>query len=128
MGVLVSAGTLPGIVMAPVIGLLADRYGRRAVVVPCLVAFGVCGALAGLAPSFGALVAIRFLQGAASAGLVNLAVVIIGDHWDGTDRIRRLGQNSAVLTVSLAVFPPVGGSSPSSVHGDCPSCPTSRAW
>lgn len=109
VGVLVSAGTLPGIVMAPVIGLLADRYGRRAVVVPCLVAFGAFGALAGLAPSFGALVAARFLQGVASAGLVNLAVVIIGDHWDGTERIRRLGQNSAVLTVSLAVFPPLGG-------------------
>ena len=34
-------GTLPGIVMAPVIGVLADRFGRRAVLVPCLVVFGV---------------------------------------------------------------------------------------
>jgi MFS family permease len=44
-----------------------------------------------------------------SAGLINLAVVIIGDHWDGLDRARLVGQNAAVLTLSLAVFPPLGG-------------------
>src|SRR3546814_17585845 len=39
-GVFVAAGTLPGIVMAPVIGILADRHGRRAVLVPGLASFG----------------------------------------------------------------------------------------
>ena len=50
-GVFVAAGTLPGIVMAPVIGVLADRFGRRAVLVPCLTAFGVFGLLSALAPT-----------------------------------------------------------------------------
>jgi MFS transporter, ACDE family, multidrug resistance protein len=108
-GLFVAAGTLPGIVVAPVIGLLADRFGRRNVVAPCLVAFGGFGLLSALAPSFEALVGLRLLQGIGSAGLINLAVVIIGDHWDGLDRARRVGQNAAVLTVSLAIFPPLGG-------------------
>lgn len=108
-GVFVAAGTLPGIAMAPVIGVLADRLGRRAVLVPCLVAFGVFGLLSGLAPSFEILLMLRLLQGVGSAGLINLAVVIIGDHWDGIERARLVGQNAAVLTVSLAVFPPIGG-------------------
>jgi MFS family permease len=108
-GVLVAAATLPGIVVAPVIGLLADRYGRRAVLVPCLVGFGVFGVLGGLAPTFGALLGLRLLQGVCSAGLINLAVVIIGDHWDGAERTGYIGRNSAVLTISLAIFPPVGG-------------------
>lgn len=108
-GLFVSAGTLPGIVMAPVIGVLADRHGRRAILTPCLVAFGVFGLLSALAPTFEALLILRLLQGIGSAGLINLAVVIIGDHWDGIDRARLVGQNAAVLTVSLAVFPPVGG-------------------
>jgi ACDE family multidrug resistance protein len=108
-GLFVSAGTLPGIVMAPVIGVMADRHGRRAVLVPCLVAFGVFGLLSALAPSFEALLALRLLQGVGSAGLINLAVVLIGDHWDGIERARLVGQNAAVLTVSLAVFPPIGG-------------------
>ncbi len=51
-GLFVAAGTLPGIVMAPVIGVLADRHGRRAVLVPCLTAFGAFGLLSALAPSF----------------------------------------------------------------------------
>ena len=108
-GLFVAAGTLPGIAMAPVIGVLADRFGRRAVLVPCLAAFGVFGLLAGLAPSFSALLGLRLLQGLGSAGLINLAVVLIGDHWDGLDRAKRVGQNAAVLTASLAVLPPIGG-------------------
>lgn len=108
-GLFVAAGTLPGIVMAPVIGVLADRFGRRAVLVPCLVAFGAFGLLSALAPSFPVLLGLRLLQGLGSAGLINLAVVLIGDHWSGLDRARLVGQNAAVLTVSLALFPPLGG-------------------
>jgi MFS transporter, ACDE family, multidrug resistance protein len=108
-GLFVASGTLPGIVMAPVIGLLADRYGRRAVLVPCLTAFGLFGMLSAAAPSFWVLLGLRTLQGVGSAGLINLAVVLIGDHWSGVERARHVGQNAAVLTLSLAVFPPVGG-------------------
>lgn len=108
-GPLVAAGALPGIVMAPVIGLLADRFGRRVVLVPCLAGFGVFGLLSAAAPSFAVLLLLRLLQGAGAAGLVNLAVVIISDHWSGLERARLIGRNAAVLTVSLALLPPVGG-------------------
>jgi MFS family permease len=108
-GLVVAAATLPGIVMAPVIGLLADRFGRRRVLIPCLAVFGFGGVLAALAPTFGALLACRLLQGVGSAGLINLAVVLIADSWDGEERARLIGYNAAVLTVSIAVFPAVGG-------------------
>jgi len=108
-GLFVAAGTLPGVVMAPVIGVLADRHGRRAILVPCLVGFGLFGALNAFAPTWELMLVLRLLQGAGAAGLINLAVVIISDHWTGLDRTRRVAQNSAVLTVSLAVFPPIGG-------------------
>ena len=108
-GVFVAAGTLPGIVMAPVIGVLADRFGRRAVLVPCLAAFGVFGLLSALAPTLPRAPRPAAAPGVGSAGLINLAVVLIGDHWTGLERARLVGQNAAVLTVSLAVFPPLGG-------------------
>ena len=108
-GLVVAAGSLPGVFVAPVIGALADRWGRRAVVLPCLVIFGVMGGLAGLAPTFPLLLAARLGQGMASAGLVSLSVVIIGDHWRGLDRARLIGRNSAVLTVSVAIYPALGG-------------------
>ena len=109
VGLLLSATTAPGIVLAPVIGVLADRFGRRRVLVPCLTLFGVSGGLGAFAPTFGALVGLRALQGVGSAGLINLAVVLIGDHWGGVERARLIGRNAATLTASLVVLPPVGG-------------------
>ncbi len=108
-GLVVASATLPGIVMAPAIGLLADRYGRRKVLIPCLVVFGLAGMGAALAPTFAVLLGCRLLQGFGSAGLINLAVVLLGDHWEGPERARLIGYNAAVLTVSVAVFPAVGG-------------------
>lgn len=108
-GPLVAAGTAPGILLAPIIGILADRYGRREVLVPCLVLFAVAGGLGTLAPNIWALIGLRLFQGVGSAGLINLVVVIIGDHWDGNDRARLIGHNAAVLTIAISVLPAVGG-------------------
>ena len=108
-GLLLAAATAPGIVLAPVMGLLADRFGRREVVVPCLMLFGVSGGLSSFAPSFEALLGLRVLQGVGSAGLINLAVVLITDHWDGLERARRIGRNTAALTAAIVVLPALGG-------------------
>lgn len=108
-GIIVAAGSLPGVVVAPAIGLAADRYGRRKVLTPCLLAFSVFGLCAAAAPTFELLVVARLLQGFGTAGLINLAVVLISDHWDGVERTALIGRNAAVLTLGLAVAPPVGG-------------------
>lgn len=108
-GLVIGAATLPGIVLAPVIGLLADRYGRREVLVPCLVLFALAGGLGATSPSLGWLLGWRFLQGAGAAGLVNLAVVLIGDHWQGPRRAAVIGRNSAVLTACITLLPMLGG-------------------
>lgn len=108
-GLLIAATSFPGIFMAPVMGVLADRLGRRRVLVPCLATFGVFGTAAALAPSFAFLIAARFGMGIGAAGLINLAVVLIGDHWGPADRTRLIGRNAAFLTVCLAVMPPIGG-------------------
>ncbi|MEM7342440.1 MAG: MFS transporter [Actinomycetota bacterium] len=108
-GLLVAANPLPGVLMAPIIGVLADRYGRRRVLLPCLAVFGIGSVLAALAPSYLTLVVARVFQGLGGAGLINLAVVLIGDHWTGIDRTRLIGRNSAVLTMTLAITPSIGG-------------------
>jgi MFS family permease len=108
-GFFVTAGALPGVIMAPVIGVLADRYGRRRVLIPCLASFGFFGVASVLAPTYAVLLGLRLAQGLGAAGLVNLAVVLIGDYWDGIDRARIIGYNAAVLTVSIAILPAAGG-------------------
>ena len=110
IGLVVAAASAPGVVVAPVIGVTADRFGRRIVVVPCLVVFGLGGLAAMAAPNFGVLIAARLLQGFGAAGLVNLAVVMIGDrHDDPVERAAAIGRNGAVLIAGLAVLPALGG-------------------
>ena len=108
-GLLVASASLPGVLAAPVIGVLADRHGRKRVLVPCLVLFGITGVVTALAPTFWLLIAARLLMGIGTAGLINLAVVLIGDHYEGADRIREVGRNAAVLTSGLALLPMLSG-------------------
>lgn len=108
-GWITASATLPGILVAPIIGFLADRFGRRAILVPCLAIFGIFGVAAAFASSFEMLLLFRLGQGFGSAGLINLAVVLIGDHWTGEERARFIGFNAAVLTASITVLPVVGG-------------------
>ncbi|MGH9025308.1 MAG: MFS transporter [Acidimicrobiia bacterium] len=109
LGAIVALASLPGILMAPLVGVLADRFGRRHVVVPCLVVFAAGGMVGMVAPSLTVLLTGRLLQGIGAAGLVNLAVVILGDRFDGFARDRAIGRNAAVLTVGLGAFPIIGG-------------------
>ena len=108
-GLLIAAGSVPGIVVAPLIGFLADRFGRKKVLVPCLVVYGIFGLLVGLSPSLFWFLLIRIFQGLGSAGLINLVVVIISDNWASLDRARLIGQNAAAITISVAIYPVVGG-------------------
>lgn len=103
------AAHLPGIVMAPVIGVMADRIGRRRMIVPCLAVYGIFGLAGAFAPTFAILLAFRVAQGTGSAGFISLAIMVIADHYDGVERVRRLGQNSVALTVGIAVVPLLGG-------------------
>ena len=108
-GLLVAATAMPGIVLAPIIGILADRLGRRRVLVPCLAIFGVFGIVAAAAPTFEVMLAARFAMGIGAAGLVNLAVVLISDNFVGDERTLWIGRNAGVLTAALATLPLVSG-------------------
>ena len=108
-GPLVAAASLPGIVLAPLIGIAADRWGRRPILTLCLTVFGLAGVFTAIAPSFELLLATRLLMGMGSAGLVNLGVVLIGDHFEGEQRTMWIGRNAAVLTVGVAVIPLLSG-------------------
>jgi len=108
-GLLIAATSLPGVIVAPIIGILADRLGRRNVLVPCLAVFGVAGLFAATAQTWEVMLAARFAMGFGAAGLVNLAVVLISDHFSGDDRTHWIGINSGVLTMALALFPLLAG-------------------
>lgn len=108
-GLIVAGASMPGVIVAPLVGVLADRLGRRIVLVACLVTFGIAGGISALASSYAMLLPLRIIQGAGGAGLINLSVVIIGDNFTGTERARWIGFNSAVLTVGITLSSQIGG-------------------
>ncbi|NHN49105.1 MFS transporter [Halostella sp. JP-L12] len=108
-GLLITAYTLPGVFLTPFVGLLSDRLGRRAVVLPLLFLFGVAGGAIALAPPFRVVLLLRFLQGVGGSGLMVLAVTLIGDFYDGQRRDAAMGTNGSAIGVAAAAYPLLGG-------------------
>lgn len=109
LGLVITAYTLPAMFAVPVAGVLADLYGRRTVVVPALVAFGVFGSAVSLAGSFELVLLLRGLQGMAFAGVMPLSVTILGDLYDGVEGSAAQGVRVSVNGASGIVVPALAG-------------------
>lgn len=110
LGILVFSFTLPGIALAPVGGILADRIGRKAVLLPCLVIFALGGLMASFAHTLAELVAWRIFQGCGAACLGVLYNTIIGDLFpDDRHRLRVMGLAATALSLGAALYPALGG-------------------
>jgi MFS transporter, ACDE family, multidrug resistance protein len=74
IGMLITVFTLPGIVITPLLGILAVRFGRKRILIPSMLLFGMAGAACALARDYNLLLFLRFLQGigAASRGSLNV--------------------------------------------------------
>ena len=100
--------TLAGLLLLG--GRVADRVGRRRAFLAGLVGFAAASALAGFAPSFGALVAGRALQGAFAAVLTPTALSLVATTFsDPKDRAKAFGVYGAVASSGAAVGLLVGG-------------------
>jgi EmrB/QacA subfamily drug resistance transporter len=97
-----------GLALVPA-GRLGDARGRRALFVVGLVAFGLTSLLAGLAPSDEALAVLRLLQGAAAGILQPQVTGTIQQEFRGFERGRAFGAFGAVIGVSTAIGPLLGG-------------------
>ena len=109
VGWLIVAFTLPGIFLTPFTGILADRYGRKVVLVPSLFIFGFAGFACMFAPGFYTLLALRFLQGAGASSLSSMNITLVGDLFEGKKRTAVMGYNASVLSIATASYPAVGG-------------------
>jgi MFS family permease len=109
-GLFVTLYALPGIVVAPVVGALADRVGRRRVLAGCLVVFGLAGTAIAFTGDFATALALRVLQGFAAGSVLSaLAMTVVGDRYDGPRHDAVMGVTSAMLAFGTAVYPALGG-------------------
>lgn len=109
IGWLIAVFTLPGVFLTPILGLLGDRFGRKTVVIPSLLIFGIAGSACAIAPDYETLLVLRTVQGIGGAALSALVAAFISDFFSGEERAHALGYNAGVVSASAAIYPIIGG-------------------
>jgi ACDE family multidrug resistance protein len=109
VGLLIVVFTLPGVLFTPVLGVLADRFGRKKILVPSLLLFGIAGGACFFARDFNLLLTLRFLQGIGAASLGSLNVTIIGDLYSKRQLATAMGYNASVLNIAVPLYLIIGG-------------------
>lgn len=107
-GLLMGAFAGMQFLFGPVMGGLGDRFGRRPVIIACLVAFGIDYAVMGFAPTLAWLFASRALAGMAGASLVP-AAAYIADITPPERRAQNFGLVGAAFGIGFVIGPALGG-------------------
>lgn len=104
--------TLPALViafLAPLAGVLADRVGRRSLLLGSMLLYTLCGLLPLWLESLPLIVASRAGIGLAEAGIMTCCTTLMGDYFDGQRRERLFALQMAATSLSAALFMAVGG-------------------
>jgi len=89
--------------------MLADRFGRRRIIIPSLLLFALAGCACAFIPTFEVLLVLRIVQGSGASALTSMSVTLIGDLYSGERQSAAIGYNASVLSVGTAVYPALGG-------------------
>lgn len=89
-------------------GALADRYGRRPVLLVCIAIYVIFSLAGGLVGSFDALLATRVAQAVGCGGLTVLPGAIIRDRFSGDQMARQMSIISVIFMVVPMLAPSIG--------------------
>jgi len=103
-----TAYSLGFVLMLPVSGKLAVRYGRRRVFIGSVLVFTGASLLCGMADNIFVLIGLRALQAAGGAGFTPSATGIIVDHF-GAARDRAVGLFGSIFPIGAMIGPIFGG-------------------
>jgi MFS family permease len=106
---IVAAYLITSTISTPVYGKLSDIYGRRQLLIICIVFFIATSLLCATAQSLSQLIWFRALQGLAGGGLMALTQAAIADVVSPRERGRYQVYISAVWAISSLCGPLVGG-------------------
>jgi MFS transporter, DHA2 family, triacylglyceride efflux pump len=103
------SGFLLGYVVAlPLLGRLSDLYGRRRILMACLLIFTGGSAVTATATTLAAAVVGRTLQGLGGGGLVPVTIALVADMWPAEQRGKPLGAVAAVQEFGSIIGPLFG--------------------
>jgi DHA1 family bicyclomycin/chloramphenicol resistance-like MFS transporter len=89
-------------------GPLADRFGRRRLLIGCLIFYATFAALSGLAGSMTLLLAARFIQGIAAGGMRVLVVAVVRDRFHGSAMAQIMSTAMIIFMLVPVLAPSLG--------------------
>ncbi len=108
VGLLLSANAVTQLLGAPVIGRLSDRYGRRPLLLLCILGTVAGFLLLGFANSLALLFLSRIVDGFLG-GNISLAQAYITDVTDEQNRAKGMGLIGAAFGLGFIIGPALGG-------------------
>jgi MFS transporter, DHA2 family, multidrug resistance protein len=96
-------------IVLPISGWLANVLGRKRFFMICLTIFSVSSVLCGFAPSLGAIIVFRVLQGAGGGGLQPIAQAILADTFPPEKRGLAFALYGVTVIVAPTIGPTLGG-------------------
>ena len=113
VSLLVVFANIPSALLSPVGGVLADRFTRKAIILPSLLLFGAGGLLAGLAAltlknPFPFMLGSRVIQGIGAAAPMYLAMALSGDIFQSTERAQAVGLMETASGLGKLLAPIIG--------------------
>lgn len=109
VALLMSVYALSTAIFTLVIGHFIDRVNRKTILVPCLAIYGLTGLISFFVTDFTPLLVLRFIQGAGVAGMMVLALLIIGDVTKGHDSVKPISRVCISLALGAVLAPLIGG-------------------
>jgi DHA1 family bicyclomycin/chloramphenicol resistance-like MFS transporter len=90
-------------------GPLSDRFGRRPILIACLILYVIGSGASAAAGSVSALIVGRLIQGIGACGGVALSRVMVVDRFGGNGAARIISLMSLILSIAPAAAPILGG-------------------
>ena len=104
--------TLPALMialLAPFAGVIADRLGRKPLLLGAMFLYTLCGVLPLWLESLEAIVISRAGIGLAEAAIMTCCTTLMGDYYNGARRERLFALQMVATSLSAAIFIAVGG-------------------
>ena len=89
-------------------GPIADRFGRKQLLIGCMILYACFAALSGLASSFVLLLVARTLHGVAAAGTRVLVVAVVRDRFEGAAMAQVMSTAMIVFMMAPVLAPSLG--------------------
>lgn len=109
LGWMTVAFALSQFILAPFMGAMADRFGRRLLILIALGGFTVANIAFLLAQSTGTFIGIRLFEGAITAGLLPASMAVVGDLVSEKERAKWVGILMGSYSAGFIFGPTAGG-------------------